>query len=291
VPSASANGITIEYDTWGNPSQPAIVLIMGLGAQMIVWDEEFVGALVDRGFHVIRFDNRDSGRSTWFEQAGVPDIVSAQLTGVIPKAPYTLVDMAEDAAALLASLRIEKCHVVGASMGGMIAQTLAIRHPQKVLSLVSIMSTTGDPAVGNPRGDVVAALFMSAPPTTREGCMDGAVESWKLIGSPGFSMHEDRIRAIAGLSFDRGVNPAGSARQIVAILSSPDRTSSLKDLTCPTLVIHGDADPLIDPSGGRATADAIPGAHLWLVPGMGHDIPLELFGEVADRIAANCRAA
>jgi pimeloyl-ACP methyl ester carboxylesterase len=153
------------------------------------------------------------------------------------------------------------------------------------------MSTTGNPAVGNPREDVVAALFMSAPPTTRQGCMDGAVESWKLIGSPGFPIHEGRIRATAGLSFDRGVNPAGSARQIVAIFSSPDRTPLLPEVTCPTLVIHGDSDPLIDPSGGRATADAIPGAHLWMVPGMGHDIPPELFGEVADRIAANCRAA
>jgi pimeloyl-ACP methyl ester carboxylesterase len=261
---------------------------MGLGAQLTLWPIELVDGLVARGFYVIRYDNRDIGRSTWLDEAGVPDIGKALATGEIPSAPYLLADMAGDAAGLLEALGIESAHIVGASMGGMIAQSLAIRHPDRVRTLVSIMSTTGAPDVGAPDDEVVSALFLAAPPRNRDEAMDAAVAGWKLIGSPGFPFHEDRIRAEAAISFDRGNNPAGTARQLLAIVASPDRTSDLRNLRCPTLVIHGEADCLINPSGGKATAEAVPGAVLWTIAGMGHDLPVEIADEMTGRIAAHC---
>jgi pimeloyl-ACP methyl ester carboxylesterase len=284
MPSTAANGITIEYETAGDPAHPTLLLIMGLGGQLTAWDEEFVAALVAKGFYVVRHDNRDVGRSTWFDEAGTPDPLAA-LAGNA-QAAYLLADMADDAAGLLEALGIGSAHVLGVSMGGMIAQSLAIRHPARVRTLTSIMSTTGDPSVGEPHPEAVAAL-LAPPATDRDAAEDTAVKTWRVIGSPGFPFHEDRVRADAGVAYDRAFHPDGTARQLVAILSSPDRTPDLKALEVPTLVIHGASDPLVDPTGGQATAAAVPGAALWMIEGMGHHLPQELFGEFADRVAAH----
>lgn len=288
MPSAAVHGIQIEYDAHGDPSNPPLLLVMGLGGQLIAWDERLVAGLVERGFYVIRFDNRDVGLSTWFDEAGVPDIASAAAGGAVPQPAYSLSDMAGDAAGLMSFLDIPAAHVVGVSMGGMIAQCLVLEHWARALSLVSIMSSTGDPAVGAPRPDVVEELFMGPVATDRESFVDAAVRASKLIGSPGFAFREDEIRAHAGTAFDRAFHPAGTARQTVAVVGAPDRTPALRELSCPTLVIHGEDDPLIDPSGGEATAAAIADAELWTVPGMGHDLPVELFEPLADRISSHC---
>jgi pimeloyl-ACP methyl ester carboxylesterase len=287
MPSASANGITIEYQTTGDPAHPPLLLIMGLGGQLIAWDDEFVTALADRGFYVVRYDNRDVGRSTWFDEAGVPDLMAALAGGVQPA--YLVSDMADDAAGLLDALDIESAHVFGMSMGGMIAQALAIQHPARVRTLTSVMSTTGDRSVGAPHPQGVQALLVP-PAADRQSAIDSSVKTWQTIGSPGFPVHEDRIRAKAGLAYDRALHPAGTARQLVGILGSPDRTPDLAKVEIPTLVIHGESDPLVDPSGGRATAEAVPGATLWMIPGMGHDLPPELFEQIADRVAAHAAA-
>jgi pimeloyl-ACP methyl ester carboxylesterase len=283
----AANGIRIEYETAGNPADPPLLLIMGLGAQLIAWEDDFVQQLVSRSFHVIRFDNRDQGLSTWFDDAGVPDVVKAAATGLIPTPAYTLADMADDAAALLSALGIPEAHVCGVSMGGMIAQSLVIRNPARVLSLVSIMSTTGDPSVGRPHPEAMALLMQPAP-RDRQAVIESAVKGAAVIGSTGYPRDDERIRALAGASYDRGFHPDGAARQLVAIAAAPDRTEALRAVTCPTLVIHGEVDPLIDYSGGRATAEAVPGAQLWVIPGMGHDLPPQLFAPMAERIAAHC---
>jgi pimeloyl-ACP methyl ester carboxylesterase len=282
--SAAANGITIEYATTGNPDHPPLLLIMGLGAQLIAWDDEFVEALGQRGFYVIRYDNRDVGRSTWFDEAGVPDMASL-VAADAPQPAYLVSDMADDAAGLLAALGIPSAHVLGASMGGMIAQSFALQYPEWTRSLVSIMSSTGVPQT---HPEVLEALTAD-PPTDRAGVIDQSVKAWGLIGSPGFPMHEERIRAKAAAAYDRAFHPEGTARQTVAILASPDRAPALAKVEVPTLVIHGESDRLVDPSGGRATAAAIPGAELWTIPGMGHDLPPELFDQVADRVAALAR--
>ena len=286
MPSTAANDITIEYETAGDPGHPVLLLIMGLGGQLIAWDDEFVAALVAKGFYVVRFDNRDVGLSTWFDEAGTPDLVAA-FTGEV-QAAYLLSDMAGDAAGLLDALGIESAHVLGVSMGGMIAQSLAIGHPTRVRSMISIMSTTGDRSVGQPSPEAIGALLVP-PPADRDAAIDMSVKTWQVIGSPGFPFHEDRIRAGAAAAYDRAIHPAGVARQLVAILSSPDRTPALRGLDVPTLVVHGESDALVNPTGGKATADAVPGATLWTIPGMGHDLPIELFEEVADRVAAHCR--
>jgi pimeloyl-ACP methyl ester carboxylesterase len=233
----------------------------------------------------MRFDNRDVGRSTWFDEAGVPDVMAA-FTGQARPA-YLLADMADDTAGLLDALGIASAHVLGVSMGGMIAQSLAIQHPARVRTLISIMSTTGNPTVGQPHQEAMAAL-MVPPPESREEAVELSLKTWRVIGSPGFPFPEDRIAAKARAAFDRAFHPAGTARQMVAIISSPDRTPQLGGLQMPTLVVHGESDPLVDPSGGRATAAAVPGAALWTIPGMGHDLPVELFGEIADRVAVHC---
>ena len=291
MPRASANGIEIEYDEHGRPDDPPVLLIMGLSAQMTAWDDEFVAKLAEHGFRVIRFDNRDIGLSTWFDDAGVPDLAAAATTGVIPPAPYDLADMAADAAGLLDALGIDRAHIVGASMGGMIAQTFAVAYPARTLSLTSIFSSTGDPLVGQPKPEVVSALFMARPPEGRDAVIESSLASSRLIGSPGFPFDEARIRRIAAAAYDRAWHPQGVARQSLAVVTQPDRTPELKNLEVPTLVVHGDSDPLVDVSGGRATAAAIPGAELWVVEGMGHDLPPVLFDELADRITATARGA
>jgi len=284
MPNARANGIDLEYEEFGDPSKPTLLLVMGLGAQMIVWDERFCQLLADRGFHVIRYDNRDVGLSTKFDDAPAPDLAAA-MGGDGSSAAYLLADMADDGIGLLDALGIDTAHIVGASMGGMIVQEMAIRHPEKVLSLCSIMSTTGDRAVGQPTPEAMGAL-MAPPPQTRDEALDLAVQAQKVIGGT-FPIDEAKVRERAGRSYDRMVNPMGMARQLVAIMASPDRTPKLQELDVPTLVIHGAVDPLVTPSGGEATAKAIPGAELLVFEGMGHDTPEQLWPQIVDAIVAN----
>jgi pimeloyl-ACP methyl ester carboxylesterase len=284
VPVAQANGIEIAYETFGDAADPALVLIMGLGCQLLVWDERFCQALVERGFFVIRFDNRDIGLSSKIESGPVPNPMA--IAGDASSASYTLDDMAADTVGLLDELGIEAAHLVGASMGGMIAQQVAVLYPERVLSLVSMMSTTGNPGVGQPLPIAIPALISPAPPG-REGYADFIVRVFKAIGSPAYPYEEDYIRQRALASYDRSYYPAGFARQLVGILASGNRTGRLAGIRAPALVIHGEADPLITVSGGEATAAAIPGARLLKIPGMGHDLPLELWARFVDAIVEN----
>ncbi|MEV4598795.1 alpha/beta hydrolase [Amycolatopsis sp. NPDC049253] len=275
--TTQANGITLCHEEFGAATAPPLVLIMGLAAPMTWWDDDFCEQLAARGFRVIRFDNRDAGRSQ--RMSGRADVVRAYL---LRAAPYSVADMADDTAGLLDALGIEQAHVVGASMGGMIAQTLAIRHPGRVRSLTSIMSTTGNRLIGHP--SLRAAASMLAPqPRGRAEYVELLVKTFRLIGSPGYPFDENRMRERAERTFDRGVNPGGAARQLAAILSTRDRTAALRRLTLPSLVVHGARDPLVHVSGGRATARALR-ADLDVVPGMGHDLPLEIWPRVLDGI-------
>ena len=287
--TAPVNGIEIVYQTFGDAADPTILLIMGLGVQMLGWDERFCELLVERGFQVVRFDNRDVGRSTKLSEEPRANLVAA-LSGDLSSASYRLSDMAADSAGLLDHLAVEAAHVVGASQGGMIGQTMAIERPERVLSLTSIMSTTGDPSVGQPHPEAVPAL-LTRPPADREGFAESVVGAWRVIGSPGFDADEDALRARARASFDRGIDPDGTGRQLVAILASGDRTEALRAVDVPTVVIHGTDDPLIDVSGGKATAAAIPGAELVLIEGMGHDLPRQLWPRFVDLIVANAERA
>jgi pimeloyl-ACP methyl ester carboxylesterase len=245
--------------------------------------------LVERGFFVIRYDNRDVGLSSKIEDGPEPDVMR-MLAGDFSSASYTLDDMANDAAGLLDALGIERAHVVGISMGGMIGQTLAIKHPDRVLSLTSIMSTTGDSTVGQPRQDVVMALISPAP-EDREAFIDYEANLFRLIGSPDYPMPDDELREIIGRSYDRMHYPAGFLRQLAGIMASGDRTAALASVDVPTLVIHGEADPLIAVDGGEATAKAIPGSKLVKITGMGHDFPPQLWQRFVDEIVANAERA
>jgi pimeloyl-ACP methyl ester carboxylesterase len=287
MPSIAANGITLEYDTFGAADAPPILLIMGLGAQMILWDEEFCTRLSERGYRVIRFDNRDVGRSTKLDALGLPDVAAAMMAAATRQpfaAPYLLADMAADAAGLLDGLNIRSAHVVGASMGGMIAQTLTIQHPERVRSLTSIMSSTGNPELPPPTPEAMSAL-MSPPPVDRAAAIEHAVFVFRTIGSPGFPFDEEFVRRRAALSYERGFNPPGVVRQFVAILSSGSRNEALRSLRTPTLVIHGVADPLVPIAAGRDTAAAIPDAEIIEIDGMGHDMPRPLWPRLIDGIA------
>jgi pimeloyl-ACP methyl ester carboxylesterase len=287
---ASANGLEVCYETFGNPSDPPLLLVMGLGAQMIAWDEEFCRALADRGFHVVRFDNRDSGLSSKIEGGPVPNPVAA-MGGDTASAAYRLSDMARDAVGLLDALGIAKAHIVGASMGGMIVQTIAINHPDRVLSMASIMSTTGGPEVGRATPEALAAL-LAPRPTTREEAIEAAMKGRAITAaSPGFPFDEAKARAFVAASYDRSNYPIGMARQLVAIMASGDRTEGLKSVKVPTVVIHGEADVLVTPSGGHATAAAIPGAKLVTIPGMGHALPPGAWPVVIDAIVENTQRA
>jgi pimeloyl-ACP methyl ester carboxylesterase len=286
---APANGIEITYQTFGDASDPTLLLVMGLGAQLIHWPEEFCELLVARGFHVVRYDNRDVGHSTKLDDAPVPDLM-ALAAGDAGAASYTLDDMADDAVGLLDHLGIDAAHVAGASMGGMIAQTLAIRHPQRVLSICSIMSTTGNPDVGQARPEALAVL-MTPVPEDRDGYIEFHLKAFKAIGSPGFPFDEEFLRWRGGATFDRSMYPAGFRRQLAAIIASGDRTQALGQISAPTLIIHGSDDPLITVSGGEATARAIPGARLVVIPGMGHDLPRGAWTDIIDAITANAERA
>lgn len=289
MPRAQANGIEIEYETFGDPANPAILLIMGLGIQLLGWHEVFCNMLVERGYFVIRYDNRDVGLSSKIEDGPQPDVMRL-LAGDYSSASYTLDDMADDAAGLLDAIGVEEAHLVGVSMGGMIAQTLAIRHPERVLSLTSIMSTTGDQAVGQPRQDVIMALITPAP-EGREAFIDYQANLFRLIGSPEYPMPDDQLRDIIGRSYDRMNYPPGFLRQLAGVMASGDRTTALANVDVPTLVIHGEADPLIQADGGEATAKAIPGAKLVKIAGMGHDFPPQLWPRFVDEIVANAERA
>ncbi len=276
--------IELAHESFGSPEDTPLLLVMGLATQMIGWPDDFCRMLAERGLYVVRFDNRDIGLSTHLDSAGAPDVL-AVMGGDHSRVAYRLADMAEDTAGLLDALGLDSAHVVGASMGGMIAQTLAIRHPERVRSLTSIMSTTGDPAVGAPAEAALGAL-LAPPATDRESAVQRAVDTYRVIGSPGFEFDEAGLRERAGLSFDRAYNPAGVARQLAAILASPDRTADLARVAVPTLVVHGEQDALVNVSGGRATAAAIPGAELLVVDGMGHDLPRAVWPQLVDRITA-----
>jgi pimeloyl-ACP methyl ester carboxylesterase len=289
MPLASTNGIELEYEVLGDSSDPAMLLVMGLGMQLLAWEEGLCRMLAERGFYVIRYDNRDVGLSTKIEDAPVPDLF-ALIAGDGSSAGYTIEDMADDAAGLLDHLGIEAAHVVGVSMGGMIAQALAINHPERVLSLTSIMSTTGDRAVGQPRQSAMPALISPAP-ADREEFIEHQLGLFRLIGSPAYPMPEDRFRGLARSMYDRMHYPIGFMRQLAAVVASPVRTEALGSVRAPTLVIHGEEDPLIEVSGGEATANAVPGAKLMKVPGMGHDLPAELWPQFVDAIVANAERA
>jgi pimeloyl-ACP methyl ester carboxylesterase len=286
---APANGIELAYQKMGDPDGEPLLLVMGLATQMIAWEEGFCSLLADRGFLVVRFDNRDIGRSTKIESAGLPSRVDMTI-GRRATAPYLLRDMANDAVGLLDHLGIDSAHVAGVSMGGMIAQTLAIEHPGRVRSLASIMSTTGNRRVGTPALKSYGVLF-GRPPHGRQEAIERAVRTFSVIGSPGYPFDEERLREIAGRSYDRGHSTAGVLRQLHAVTASGDRTRALASVTVPAVVIHGKCDPLIRASGGRATARAIPGARLRLIDGMGHDLPPALWPTFVEEIASNAERA
>jgi pimeloyl-ACP methyl ester carboxylesterase len=262
---------------------------MGLASQMILWDDEFCELLAARGFWVIRFDNRDVGRSTVMRGTRIPKRWQL-LTRSARGAAYSLDEMATDAVGLLDHLRIASAHVVGVSMGGMIAQLIAVNHPDRIRSLVSIMSTTGDRRVGRPKPRVALWMLRKAR-GDRESYIEDHLDTYRAIGSQGFDFEEQHKRDRAGRCFDRGIHPAGSARQMAATVAAPDRTALLGQVHVPTTVIHGDTDPLVDVSGGRATAEAITGAKLLILAGMGHDLPRELWPQIIDAIVDNAALA
>ena len=276
--------VELCYETFGDPADPPLLLVMGLGVQMLGWHEDFCRELAERGHYVIRYDNRDVGRSTHFH--GVPT-ARELLTRRFRRLAYTLDDMADDAAGLLDRLGIDSAHVVGASMGGMIAQVLALRHPERVRSLVSIMSTTGSRLVGQaaPR---LYPYFLGKPPRSKEEAVRRALRLFRVIGSPAFERDERELRALVEQSFERGGgDTAGTARQLAAVLAAGNRTRDLRGISVPTLVIHGRKDRLVGPSGGRATARAIPGARLDMVDGMGHDLPRGVWPRLVEGIVDN----
>ena len=284
-----ATGMELEYDTFGSPDDPTLLLVMGFTAQMIQWDEEFCRALADTGLHVVRFDNRDCGLSTKLDGVVVDTgaVMAAALGGgEVPAVPYTLSDMAADGMGLLDHLGVERAHVMGASMGGMIVQTMAIEHPTRVISIVSVMSTTGDPTVGQAAPEVLGVL-LSPPATTREAYIEESPK-WMAWHSKKYRSAE-RTKELAAIGYDRSNYAEGGPRQLAAIFASGDRTERLRQIDVPTLVIHGRDDTLITPSGGLATAEAIPGAHLLFLADMGHDIPEPLWPMIVHAVAAHTR--
>ncbi len=281
-------GVDIAYETLGDPADPPMVLVHGLGGQLIDWPDGFCAQLVSRRLHVIRFDNRDVGLSS--HSSGPPPDLSAVLSGDTSGVLYTLDDMADDTAGLIEALGLRSAHVVGLSLGGMIAQTLAIRHPARVRSLTSIMSTTGARGVGQAT-EAAQAVLTVPPARTRDAVVEQAVLSARIAGSPAYPADEAELREQAGRVFERAFDPAGVAHQLAASVVQADRTADLGRVTVPTLVIHGAADPLIQVSGGRATAAAVPGAELLVINGMGHDLPRVLHAQIADRIAELVRRA
>ena len=290
---AQVNGIELEYETFGDRGARPLLLIMGLGAQLLLWEEEFCAGLVRRGHYVIRYDNRDVGLSTKLEHAGEPnvlEVMQAAAAGRSVEVAYTLDEMADDAAGLLDVLGLDTAHVAGASMGGMIAQTLVLRHADRVRSLTSIMSTTGNPDLSLPQPDALGAL-MRPRVKERDGAIEQAISLQRMIGGTGFPFDEERTRRMAARSYDRSFYPVGVARQIAAVLASGNRAPVLASVEAPTLVIHGDADPLVPLEGGRDTAQAIPGAELLVIEGLGHEMPPPVWPRIIDAISQHIEKA
>ncbi len=290
---AAVNGISITFEDKGPRDAPVILLVMGLGGQLTLWPDEFVDALNARGFRTIRYDNRDVGLSTRFDAAGVPNLkwmFVKSLLRLPVRSAYTLADMAADGVALLDHLGIARAHIVGVSMGGMISQHIAARYPDRVLSLTSVMSTTGNPRL--PRAQKEAMQVLTSRPMSGdpEDLIAYSVRAAKVIGSPGYPPDEERLQRRVRSDFERGWYPQGVARQMAAIVADGDRRPMLKSISAPTLVIHGEGDPLVPLAGGRDTADNIPGARLLTIPGMGHDLPLGLVDALADAIASHAGA-
>lgn len=286
-----AGGIELVYDTFGNSSETPLLLIQGLSWQMVMWDEAFCSALAERGYFVIRFDNRDIGQSTHVDHAGMPSIVrlNADLAvGKPAEVPYLLSDMAGDAFGLLDHLGISSAHVVGLSMGGMIGQIMALQSPARVRSLTSISSTTGAPGLPPPTPEALQVLW-TPPPADHEGFTASFLATWRILNGTTFPVDEERVLRYAEETFERGVDQAGVVRQIAAIYASGSRREALKSLTVPTLVIHGSADPLIRVECGIDTAKAVPGAKLKIIKGMGHALPVPVWGEIIAAIAEHAK--
>jgi pimeloyl-ACP methyl ester carboxylesterase len=281
-------GISLCYERFGNEADPPMLLIMGLGTQMIGWPDEFCAQLAERGFHVIRFDNRDIGRSTRIK--GPPPTPRQLTTRKIEPVLYTLSDMARDAVNLLDQLNLAPAHIVGASMGGMIAQTVAAQHPNATRSLVSIMSNTGNRWKGQPHFSIYRYLLRRAP-DDRQGYIEYTTKVFEAIGSRGLPFDKHRVRDMVARSYERGHDPAGAGRQLGAIIASGDRTAELRTIRVPTLVIHGSKDRMVAKSGGAATARAIPNARLMVIDGMGHDLPEAAWPQLVAAIADHAHAA
>ncbi len=290
MPEITANGITLHYDDHGSKDAPVALLIMGFGAQMTLWPQEFVDALVKRGLRVIRYDNRDIGLSHKFDGVKAPGMVRHTIfkrLGLNPKVPYSLGDMADDGAGLLDALGIEKAHIIGASMGGMIAQRFAERHPEKTITLTSVFSTTGARGLKAADKEAMQVLVKRPESLEEDVLVEHGIKVSRTIGSPAYPADEERLRERVRTTVRRSVYPEGPLRQMAAIISDGDRTKMLGALDVPTLVLHGDDDPLIPVEHGHATAAAIPGAQLKTIAGWGHDLPMELVDELADAIAAH----
>ncbi len=279
--TAPSNGLQIAYETFGDPADPSVVLVMGLGTQMLAWPEPFCEDLAARGHHVVRFDNRDVGASTHLSERGTPRLLEL----VARRAGYTVRDMADDTLGLLDALGLGRVHLVGASMGGFIAQTVALSAPERLSSLTLIMTSTGSRRVGQASPQMVKRLLRRPEVRNAEQAADAMVATFRVIGSPGFVMDEERLRAVAVRAYERGYDPAGYRRQLAAVTAQPNRTEALSRLDVPTVVLHGLADPLVPVSGGLALARAIPGARFVGFHGMGHDLPRPLWGSFADEIA------
>jgi pimeloyl-ACP methyl ester carboxylesterase len=294
MPIAHANGIPIHYEDHGNPEDPAVLLIMGFGAQLTLWPDELVDAITAQGFRVIRYDNRDIGLSHKFDGMPAPGVVKLTLMnriGLRPRVPYTLSDMADDGAGLLDALGIEAAHIAGASMGGMIAQRFAARHPGRTRSLVSIFSTTGNPKLPPARKEAMQALIKRPASNEEAVLVEHGMMLARTIGSPGFPTDEERLRAKVTAAVRRSVYPEGPTRHLAAIVADGDRRKLLRGLDVPTLVLHGEDDPLIPVAAGHDTAEHIRGARLRTIAGWGHDLPLALIDELAGEIAGHARAA
>ncbi len=290
---AEVDGLRFAYETFGDPGARPLVLIMGLASQMLIWHEELCQQLAEAGHHVVRFDNRDVGLSDRCHQLGRPSLLRAVIAarrGRPVRAAYSLDDMAGDTTGLMSALGIERGHVLGASMGGMIAQAMAVRHPRRVLSLTSALSSTGNPRLPLPTWAATRTL-MRRPPRTREAFADYSVRLWRTIGSPGYPFDEAYVRERSARIFDRGLTGGGTLRQMVAILHHGDRRPDLARLALPTLVIHGLEDPLVPVEAGRDTARSIPGAELMLLEGVGHTLPREVWPRVVDAISGLTEAA
>jgi pimeloyl-ACP methyl ester carboxylesterase len=287
IRTVAVGDIEIAYETFGDPSDPALLLVMGLGTQMLAWPDPFCQQLADAGRYVIRFDNRDVGLSTHLDGVRAP--APAKVIVRRSRPPYRIKDMARDALGLLDALGIHTADVVGVSMGGFISQTMAILAPERLRTLTLIMTSTGGKTVGYPHPRVAKELLNRRRTRDRETAIEAAVEVFKLIGSPGYALDEEYLQRQAGASYDRAYDPAGYLRQLAACLAQPDRSRDLKQLDVPTLVMHGLHDPLISPSGGLALARTIPGSKFVGYAGMGHDLPQPLWSPMAEEILALVR--